>query len=211
VARRRIGTDVLGARRGQAGVNVVDHPTDGTSVAGDLAAWQATFTSEAAFRSFYEETLPRVYGYLYYRCHGDPAVADDLTQATFVEAVRRHRSFEGRSDPVTWVIGIARHKLLDHLRSEMRAERRRLRLIVRELEVDRDAAAWRAVDDREALAAALATLPAAQRLVLILHCADGYPVRDVARELGRSESATESLLTRARAALRTAMGDADDD
>jgi RNA polymerase sigma-70 factor (ECF subfamily) len=201
---------VLGVRRGRSDAGVADGITDGTYAAGDAAAWQATFTSEAAFRSFYERALPRVYGYLYYRCHGDPAVADDLTQATFIEAVRRRRSFEGRSDPVTWVIGIARYKLLDHLRSEMRAERRRLRLIVRELEVDQEAAAWRAVDDRDALASALATLPAAQRLVLILHYADGYPVRDVARELGRSEAATESLLTRARAALRTAMGEADD-
>jgi RNA polymerase sigma-70 factor, ECF subfamily len=202
---------MLGAGRDRADAGLAEDVVAPAPGVADLAAWQATFTSEPAFRSFYERALPRVFGYLYYRCHGDPALAEDLTQAAFIEAVRRHRSFEGRSDPVTWVIGIARHKLLDHLRTEMRDERRRMRLVVRELEMDRDAATWQAADDRGAVVSALATLPAPQRLVLILRYADGLAVRDVAREIGRSEAATESLLTRARAALRRALGEADDE
>ena len=55
---------------------------------------------------------------------------------------------------------------------------------------------------------ALGRLTAMQRAVLILHYADGLPVRDVAREIGKSESATESLMTRARDALREAYEEA---
>ena len=127
-----------------------------------------------------------------------------------LEAVRHRGSYDGRSEPLTWLIGIARHKLVDHFRQQEREEHRRLQLVVRELQVDTDGAAWHDVDEREALFAALGRLTAAQQAVLVLHYADGLPVREVGRQLGRSEGATESLLTRAREALRAAYGEAGD-
>lgn len=168
------------------------------------------FASEAAFRVFYERALPRVYGYLFTRCGGDRAAAEDLTQLTFAAAIRERRSYDGRSDPIVWLTGIARHKLADHFRTRDREERRWLRLVVREVAVDRELAAWRDVDEREALVRALARLPALQRAVLVLHYADGLPVREVAQAIGRSESAAESLLARAREALRPTYEEATD-
>ena len=155
------------------------------------------------FRAFYDAALPRVYGYLLDRCGGDPAVAEELTQETFIAVVRDRERFDGRSDVVTWVTAIGRHKLADHFRHLDREERRRLRLTVRELSTGRDAAPWEAVEVREAVVGSLAGLPAAQRAVLLLHYADGLPVREVADLLGRSESATESLMTRAREGFRS--------
>ncbi len=184
---------------------------DAADVAFRVRAFTAAFASESAFRAFYDRALPVVYGYLVRRCGGDASRAEDLAQATFVEAVRRRGAFDGRSDPVTWVVGIARHKLIDSFRQEAREERRRLRLEVREITVDIDEVRWRRADDGEELAAALARLPALQRAALVLHYADGLPVRDVARRIGRSESATESLLTRGRVALRAAWGEASHD
>ena len=77
-----------------------------------------------------------------------------------------------------------------------------------ELTVEADAGAWREPDERESLLANLRRLPAMQRAALILHYADGLPIRAVAVELGRSEAATESLLTRGRDALRAAYEEA---
>ena len=170
----------------------------------------AAFSSEPAFHVFYERALPRVYGYLFTRCGGDRAAAEDLTQLTFASAIRERRSYDGRSDPIVWLTGIARHKLADHFRTRDREERRWLRLVVREVAVDRELAAWRDVDEREALVRALARLSALQRAVVVLHYADGLPVREVAQAIGRSESATESLLSRAREALRRAYEEATD-
>lgn len=85
-----------------------------------------------------------------------------------------------------------------------------MRLVVRELTVDGDAGAWRDADERQLLLESLGRLTAMQRAALILHYADGLPVREVAREIGRSESATESLLTRARDALREAYEESTD-
>ena len=169
----------------------------------------STFASEAAFRAFYDRALPRVYGYVYGRC-GDPAVAEELTQLAFTSAVHERARFDGRSDPITWLIGIARHKLADHYRRVDRDERRRLCLIVREITSEADALAWQRLDEREAILRALHGLPALQRAVLVFHYADGLPVREIARRLGKSESATESLMTRAREAFRRAYGEPTD-
>jgi len=105
---------------------------------------------------------------------------------------------------------IARHKLADHFRRLAREENRRLRLVVREIAVDGGARAWRLTDEREALSQALATLPALQRAVLILHHADGLSVREIAVQLGKTESATESLMTRAREAFRSSYSESTD-
>lgn len=50
--------------------------------------------------------------------------------------------------------------------------------------------------------AALAALTPEHRTVLVLRYVDDLPVGDIARIVGRSVRATESLLVRARAALR---------
>jgi RNA polymerase sigma-70 factor (ECF subfamily) len=183
---------------------VIEHVLEQPIATDRVAEFRACFASEAAFRRFYDHALPRLYGYLFHRCRGDAALAEDLAQTAFAEALRRRDAYDGRSDPVTWLIGIARHKLVDHFRAEERAERRRLSLIVNELTLESDDSAWRSADERELLSEALGRLTAMQRAVLILHYADGLPVREIAREIGKSESATESLMTRAREALREA-------
>jgi len=162
---------------------------------------------DAAFRAWYDATLPIVFRYLYHRCGRDRALAEELTQQTFVDAVRTHaRTSAG--DRERWLIGIARHRLADHFRSLERRERGFMRLIsgAREAEV-----AWvgESTQDTE-LADALRRLPAAQRAAIVLRYLDDQPVREVARLLGRSEGAVESLLSRARETLRRAMGESDD-
>jgi RNA polymerase sigma-70 factor (ECF subfamily) len=165
----------------------------------------AIFASERSFRAFYEAALPRIYGYLYSRCGGDPAVAEELTQQAFVAAVHAHPRFEGRADAVTWLTAIARHKLADHFRRLDKEERRRTRLVQGTV-LDQETRPWHQIDERDAVMAVLTTMPALQRAVLVLRYADGLSVREVARALGRSESATESLMTRAREAFRQAYG-----
>jgi RNA polymerase sigma-70 factor (ECF subfamily) len=45
-----------------------------------------------------------------------PDLAADLVQETFLEALEAQGSFAGRSSERTWLIGILRHKILDHYR-----------------------------------------------------------------------------------------------
>jgi RNA polymerase sigma-70 factor, ECF subfamily len=158
----------------------------------------AIVADERAFRAWYEATLPRVYGYLFQRCGRDRDLAEELTQQTFVEALRSHARWDGR-DPVNWLIGIARHRLIDYLRGRERRERGLLRLF----SLGQPQVTWVGpTEPDDALSAALANLPATQRAAITLRYVDDLPVREVARLLGRSESAVESLLSRGRDSLR---------
>ena len=63
-----------------------------------------------------------MYGYLLPRC-GSEAVAEDLTAETFLAAVAAVRRRTVPAMSVAWLIGVARHKLVDHWRRQAREER----------------------------------------------------------------------------------------
>lgn len=46
----------------------------------------------------------------------DAAVAEDLLQETLLAAVRNHKTHAGRSSERTWLVGIMKHKVIDHFR-----------------------------------------------------------------------------------------------
>ncbi|HWD09368.1 MAG TPA: RNA polymerase sigma factor [Actinomycetota bacterium] len=158
-------------------------------------------TPEAAdpVLALYDRALPQVYGYLLPRC-GSVDVAEDLTAETFLAAVAATRDPEAAAARVDlpWLIGVARHKLVDHWR---RAERED-RLMAAAAHGERHDDPWEAHLDAASAHAALARLNGFQRAALVLHHVDGLPVGEVAAYVGRSVHATETLLVRARAALR---------
>lgn len=168
----------------------------------------AIVRDEARFREWYDDALPRVYRYLAARSGGDDALAEELTQQTFVRAVRNLARFDGRSDVVTWLCAIGRNCLVDHYRRGGREARRHDRLIA--LSEPHTDASLRGVELRESVEAALDGLSPDHRLALIFRYLDGLSVREVASAIGRSEKATESLLTRARDGFRRAYGDRTD-
>jgi RNA polymerase sigma-70 factor (ECF subfamily) len=163
---------------------------------------EALVRDPVAFRDWYDVTLPRVYRYLLARV-GEAWLAEELTQQTFVEAIRQRRQFDGRSDVVTWLCAIGRNKLVDHYRRSGREAARHARLVAVHGDSPDGSAAF---DERDAIHTALAELPQDQRLALIFRYLDQMTVREVAAQLGRSEKATESLLSRGRDAFRQAYG-----
>ena len=176
------------------------------TVAGDANELDRALASDAAFDAWYERTLPRVYAYLMSRGGHDPALADELSQQTFIAAIADRARFDGRCDTATWLCGIARHKLADHFRKLEREERRGLRMQVREIQVAGDAARAPDLDERLAIADAVRSLPASQRAVLAFVVLDDLPIAEAARLIGRSQGATKSLLHRAREGFRQAYG-----
>ena len=167
----------------------------------------AVFADEAAFRTWYERSLPTVYRYLFHRCGRNAALAEELTQQAFVEAVRGHGRFRGDADATTWVVGIARHKLVDHFRRSERDSRRLAALGAMESGPGRAESSPPTMPDD--IDDALAVLPALQRAALVLHYMDRLSVREVARLIGKSEAATASLLARGRDGFREAYPEAD--
>jgi RNA polymerase sigma-70 factor, ECF subfamily len=155
----------------------------------------------ASFCAFYDDALPRVYGYFLHRTGGSPALAEDLTQETFLAAVRELKKGRRPETPIPWLYGIARHKLLDHYRRQVRTER-----IVSAADADTDELVVDADSDpsRDRVVAALDAVPASQRAALVLHHLDGFSMGEVADLLGKTEKAVESLLGRGRENLKRA-------
>lgn len=166
---------------------------------------RAVIDDDVEFRAWYARSAPRVYAYLLSR-GGSPALAEDLTQEVFLEVIRKPASFDGRGDSLPWLIGIARHRLAAHLRRGFR-ERGRQERLVREVQTQDAGAEWHAAESRTTIHQVLAALPPMYRFVLVLRFLDQLSVRDIARELGRSEDATESLLRRAREAFERQFGE----
>jgi RNA polymerase sigma-70 factor (ECF subfamily) len=146
----------------------------------------------------YDDALPHVYGYLLARC-GDPGLAEDLTAESFLAAVHAVRQPGAPQPSIPWLIGVARHKLVDHWRRTER-EQRGLRLLDSELAHVDDP--WEMVVDRIRAREVLGRLGPHHRAALTLRYLDGLPVPEVARHLDRTVHATEALLVRARAAFR---------
>ena len=181
------------------------------TVALDANELQQALADDDAFASWYRRSVPRVYSYLMSRC-GDRDLAEELTQQTFIAAVEGRWGFDGRSDGVTWLCGIARHKLADHFRAQERAERRGMRMQVAQIELEREAPTGPEIEDRALIAEAFRSLPPSQRAMLAFVAQDGLSVAEAGRLLGRSPRAATSLLNRARESFRKAYrGEVSDD
>jgi RNA polymerase sigma-70 factor, ECF subfamily len=157
-------------------------------------------TSGTALLELYDVALPQVYGYLLARC-GSRNLAEDLTAETFLAAVSAGRKQDPPDLSVAWLVGTARHKLVDHWRREEREERS-LRLLDAGSSAVEDP--WDAPLEAAHARDVLHDLGPHHRAALTLRYLDGLPVPEVAQALGRTLHATEALLVRARAAFRRA-------
>lgn len=173
----------------------------------DDTAWlQAAARGEhAAVRRLLDDAAPVVYGYVYARVGGDEDVAADILQDTFVEALRAAGSFRGESAVTTWLCVIASRRLARHYERERRQfeARRRLRAVP-----ELPDAGVEDLVERDRVTRALGRLSPDHRQVLVLKYLDGLGVADIAAELGRTRVQVQSLLQRARQALRTELGEA---
>jgi RNA polymerase sigma-70 factor (ECF subfamily) len=160
----------------------------------------------AALLAMYDRALPQVFGYLRSRA-GNEAVAEDLTAETFLAAVQAIHRDAIPNLTVAWLIGVARHKLVDYWRRQAR-EQRSVRLLPEE-DDDRDEVAERF--ERTRAREVLDELGAHHRAALTLRYLDGLSVPEVAHHLDRTVHATEALLVRARNAFRVAYARGDSD
>src|SRR5262245_11288870 len=65
-----------------------------------------------------------MYGDYLYRCAvgyvRDRSLAEDMVQETFLAALKSSSSFTGQSSQKTWLVGILKHKVVDHYRKTNR-------------------------------------------------------------------------------------------
>ena len=158
-----------------------------------------------ALAALFDHGLAAVYGYLKPRC-GDAILAEDLSAETFLAACDSIERGQLTDVSVGWLVGIARHKLVDHWRWQARDERH-LRAVA-DL-ADESADPWDAHVDAAAIERTLASLSVVNRAALTLRYLDGLSVPEVARLLGRTVAATDQVLARARSSFRHHYGESE--
>ena len=157
----------------------------------------------SALLALYERSLPAVYGYLLPRC-GGVSLAEDITSETFLAAVDAVRRSDAPGISTAWLVGVARHKLVDHWRRIAREERG-LRAVAGDEQPTPDA--WDQRLDSLCAQRTLQQLAPQYRAALTLRYVDDLPVAEVADVMDRTLHATEALLVRARGAFREAYLD----
>lgn len=133
-----------------------------------------------------------------------PAHAEDLTQDTFIEVMRSIKSFRGEAPLGSWIRRVAINKALMFLRS---AWQQRGTSFADDWEANTpgDVAGHGVSSDPDHaldLDQALANLPDVSRAVVWLHDVEGFTHKEIATQMGKSESFSKSQLSRAYQRLR---------
>ena len=151
--------------------------------------------------AFFDEAYPRVFRFVASLTGAPAADVDDLVQESLLEAWRGRASFRGDASLLTWILGIARRRVLARRKSTARGD-----AVLRALrELDTTPLTADVLQDEETVRrvrAALDGLEGGYADVLVSRYLEGRPVREIAAALGESEKAVESRLHRAREALR---------
>ena len=149
----------------------------------------------------------------------DASVAEDLVQETFLAAFKARDRFTGQSSERTWLVGILRHKIYDHLRwtCRERAVRADIPASHDDDQAWEDAVMWlhdvaaecqsptrrlELEEFRANLETALGKLPPRVAQVFQLYEIEERPNREVCQRLNISESNLWVMLHRARKQLR---------
>lgn len=171
----------------------------------------------AAFDALYARHRGGVFRYL--RRHtGNPALADELFQDVWMNAIRARGSYAPTAKFATWIYTLAHNRIVDHWRSSGRVrvesiddegddESRSLVEAIPGSRVDEPETRVASRAARARIDAALAQLPPPQRDAFLLHIESGLSLADIAAMTGAGEETVKSRVRYAYAKLRSALGD----
>ncbi|MEJ2084841.1 MAG: sigma-70 family RNA polymerase sigma factor [Acidobacteriota bacterium] len=165
---------------------------------------------EAAFEEFSDHHLPALYRFAMRRLNGNRELTRELTQSTVCKAISKLDTYRGGSALMTWLCAICRTEIALYFRKrnrrgvEVEVESESMAAEIATKKADISSPERAAIDSESArmVHLALDLLPDNYSQVLALKYLEGQSVKAMATILNMSAKATESLLTRARAAFR---------
>jgi RNA polymerase sigma-70 factor (ECF subfamily) len=149
----------------------------------------------------FRELSPRVYAFA--RRRADPSTAQEIVSDTFLIAWRRFADVP--SEPLPWLLVVARNTLMDRARRRQRRDDLAETLAYLERSAGYAAGADTDLLEREQMLAALAELSDLEREALLMVGWDGLTNSQAAQVAGCSVRAFEVRLSRARARLSRAI------
>jgi RNA polymerase sigma-70 factor, ECF subfamily len=166
---------------------------------------EAAQKDPARFGELYEANFERVYAYVVRRV-ADRSDAEDVTADVFHQALANLKRFEWRGIPFSaWLFRIAANLISDRWQRSGREVADSERIEAAQVspteveEVELRATLFRLVD----------TLPPQQQKVVVLRFVQQKSIKEVAREIRKTEGAVKQLQFRALSSLRAQMEGAD--
>lgn len=163
---------------------------------------------EAAFDAFAERYLPGLYRFALRRLDGDRELTRDIVQSTACKVIEKLDGWRGEAPLFTWLCACCRNEIAAHFR---RLGRRPREVELVEPDAGLPSPGGRGQEERliraeagELVHAALDSLPGNYARAVEWRYLEGAAVDEIARRLGSTYKAAESLLSRARAAFRAA-------
>jgi len=139
------------------------------------------------------------------RLTGEPGVAPDLFQETFLRAFKHARTFRGGSRVKTWLYAIAANVCRTHVGKARRAPAPAGDGAERLDPAPGPNGAAQAAEVGRRIGQAVATLPVEQREVFVLRAYDELSYSEIARVLGRPLGTVKSQMRLALGKLRTEL------
>ncbi len=171
-----------------------------------------TQEEEAALEALYARYGTSVYSLAMFMLR-QPSLAEEVTQDVFLNIWRKAATYKAdRGEPKAWIMSIAHHRIVDVIRSRRRApqisEPREFDLL--ELLPSSGASTEEEVErnlDRDRIVKALASLPEAQKQVIILAYFEGYSQSEMAEKLRQPLGTVKTRVRLAMQKLRTILED----
>jgi RNA polymerase sigma-70 factor (ECF subfamily) len=193
---------------GFTGPGIAGEPDPARDLDADGLVARARAGDVEAFGLLYDRYQPVVYRYVSYRV-GTPALTEDIVSETFLRALRGIGGFtwQGR-DLGAWLVTIARHLIVDHLKSS----RFRLERPTADMLAVAPAALVDGPEDvvidlmtNAALLDAIRALGLEQQECVVLRFLEGMSLRETALAMGKNEGAIKALQYRAVRALARSL------
>jgi len=166
--------------------------------------------SQADFALLYDRFFPRIYAFAYGRLRNH-ADTEEVVQETFMAVFRSIDAYRGQSSLLSWVYGIAKNTVNNHIR---RARAHDHRVERAESELVRSAHSLDACTPEEhlslrryqdAIQDRLANVADWHHEVFVLRHVENLPIGEIARRVSRSNDAVRSSLYRVKRLLLEAV------
>lgn len=136
----------------------------------------------------------------------DPAAAADVLNETMLEVWENAMTFAGRSRVSTWILGIARHKAMDHMRRETRHSHHELDPAEPDREAPPVTDAIAGAQDASRLHHCLARLSPVQREVIHFAFFEELSYTEIATITDVPEGTVKTRVFHAKRTLRRCLG-----
>jgi len=173
---------------------------------------------ESDFKHFFDEHFPRLYRFADDRLKDHPDAVRDVVQATLSKTLLNLDKYRGESTLFTWMCSICRNEIYDYLKKQSKYEKNIvLKGDLSELDsatvsgevhsTQQPADHYQRDESAKLIYRVMDQLPFEYGNLIEWKYVEGLSVKQMAERMGLSQSATQSMLYRARVAFQQCHAD----